>query len=195
MKGMTFLIVAGKVIFVVSLILFLLKSFAPTGAFEKVENKYEAISNGKTLTVEQEVMKKSELLEVSWIGVIGKVIEPVIKPLGYDWKIGIALITSFAAREVFVGTMSVIYGVADDPENLGLREKLRTESNPETGEPKYTLAVVISLMIFYAFALQCMSTVAVVYKETNSIKWPVIQLITLTGAAYLFSLIAYQILK
>lgn len=195
MKGLTFLTVAGKVIFVVSIILFLLKSFGPTGAFDKIEDKYTAMSQGVELSPEQEVQKSAELLEVSWIGVFGKAIEPAIKPLGYDWKIGISLITSFAAREVFVGTMSIIYGVADDPENLGLREKLRTEINPVTGKPIYTTAVVISLMIFYAFALQCMSTIAVVYKETNSIKWPVIQLVILTGAAYLFSLVAYQILS
>jgi ferrous iron transport protein B len=195
MKGLTFLTVAGKVIFVVSIILFLLKSFGPSGAFDKVEEKYSAISHEEGLSPEMEAQKSAELLEVSWIGVFGKVIEPVIKPLGYDWKIGISLITSFAAREVFVGTMSIIYGVADDPENLGLREKLRSEINPATGKPIYSTAVVISLIIFYAFALQCMSTIAVVYKETNSIKWPVIQLVALTGAAYLFSFIAYQLLS
>jgi ferrous iron transport protein B len=127
---------------------------------------------------------------------LGHIIEPVIKPLGYDWKIGIALITSFAAREVFVGTMSTIYSVGDEESSkMTVKEKMRNEIDPETGGPKYTFAVGISLMLFYAFAMQCISTVAVVYRETRKIKYPLIQILYMSGMAYLASLIAYQLLK
>jgi ferrous iron transport protein B len=127
---------------------------------------------------------------------LGKSIEPAIRPIGFDWKIGIALITSFAAREVFVGTMATIYSVdADDTHVESVREKMQSARNPDTGLPVFTTAVAFSLMMFYAFAMQCMSTIAVVYRETKSWKWPAIQFVYMTGLAYLASFIVYNLLK
>ncbi len=138
----------------------------------------------------------AEKLEASYAGILGKAIEPAIRPLGFDWKIGIAIITSFAAREVFVGTMATIYSVQGDDEHLEtIRDKMREAKNPDTGEPVFTFPVAMSLMIFFAFAMQCMSTFAVVYRETNGFKWPVIQLIFMTGLAYLSSLLVFQLLS
>ena len=126
---------------------------------------------------------------------MGKTIEPVIAPLGFDWKIGIALITSFAAREVFVGTMATLYSVEDDgKESLVLRQKMQ-QATYSDGTKVYTLAAGVSLMVFYVFAMQCMSTLAIVKRETRSWKWPVVQLIYMTGLAYLMSLIAYHVLS
>jgi ferrous iron transport protein B len=137
-------------------------------------------------------MQSAAMLEHSYAGMLGKTIEPVIAPLGFDWKTGIALITSFAAREVFVGTMSTIYAVgADDAQ--GIREKMAAETNPLTGAPLYGIPFALSLMVFYAFALQCMSTLAVVRRETGSWKWPAIQLLTMTGLAYVASFITYKL--
>jgi ferrous iron transport protein B len=134
-------------------------------------------------------------LENSYAGRLGKSIEPVITPLGYDWKIGIALITSFAAREVFVGTMATLYSVGDDDQgSLLLKEKMKGAVRPD-GKPVFNLASGLSLMIFYVFAMQCMSTLAVVRRETKSWKWPIIQLIYMTGLAYIMSFIVYQLLK
>ena len=142
-----------------------------------------------------EKQKGTELLEQSYAGIMGQAIEPVIAPLGFDWKIGIALITSFAAREVFVGTMATLYSVEDDgEESLLLREKMQQAKNSRWRKV-YTLATGVSLMIFYVFAMQCMSTLAIVKRETRSWKWPVIQLIYMTALAYLMSLLAYQILS
>lgn len=134
-------------------------------------------------------------LENSYAGIIGKSLEPAIAPLGYDWKIGIALVTSFAAREVFVGTMATLYSVGDTDEgSLLLKEKMKAAVKPD-GTPVFTLATGLSLMIFYVFAMQCMSTLAVVKRETRSWKWPVIQLIYMTTLAYLMSWVVYQIFK
>ena len=140
--------------------------------------------------------KRTAMLENSYAGILGRAIEPVIQPLGYDWKIGIALITSFAAREVFVGTMATLYSVGDDDseESLLLREKMQQAKHPD-GSKVYTLAAGLSLMIFYVFAMQCMSTLAIVKRETGSWKWPLIQLVYMTGLAYLMSLIVYQVFK
>jgi Fe2+ transport system protein B len=127
---------------------------------------------------------------------MGKTIEPVIKPLGYDWKIGIALITSFAAREVFVGTLATIYSVeADDDDTTTIKEKMRSEINTDTGKKRFNLAVGMSLLIFYAFAMQCMATLAIVKRETKTWKWPLIQLFGMTGLAYVSSFLVYQILS
>jgi ferrous iron transport protein B len=126
---------------------------------------------------------------------IGKAIEPVIRPLGYDWKIGIALITSFAAREVFVGTIATIYSLGSTEDELTIRERLAREVNPETGGPRYTMAVGFSLLIFYTFAMQCMSTIAIVKRETGGWKWPMIQLAYMTGLAYVSAFLAYQFLS
>ena len=134
-------------------------------------------------------------MENSFAGILGKTIEPVISPLGYDWKIGIALITSFAAREVFVGTMATLYSVGDDGENnVLLQDKMKAAVYPD-GRPVFNLASGISLMIFYAFAMQCMSTLAVVRRETQSWKWPTIQFLYMTGIAYVLSFIVYHLIK
>ena len=124
---------------------------------------------------------------------MGKKMEPVIEPLGYDWKIGIALITSFAAREVFVGTMATIYSIDSEEDEASLLAKMNAEVNPDTGERRYSLATGISLMIFYAFAMQCMSTLAITKRETKSWKWPLVQFGYMTALAYISSLIAYQV--
>ncbi len=199
-KARTFVMEAGKVILAVSIILWVLATFGPSKDFDAIETKYAKISS-ENATVELnsstlESKKNAEKLEASYAGLLGKFIEPAIKPLGYDWKIGIALVTSFAAREVFVGTMSTIYSVQGDGEHLEtVREKMLEARNPETGELTFTFATVMSLMIFYAFAMQCMSTFAVVYRETNGIKWPLIQLFTMTAFAYLAAFAVYQFLS
>ncbi len=133
-------------------------------------------------------------LENSYIGFLGKAIEPIVKPLGYDWKIGIAVLTSFAAREVFVGTLATIYSVGNDEEET-IKHRMAAEVNPVTKEPLFNLASGISLLLFYAFAMQCMSTLAVVKRETNSWKWPLAQLVIMSAFAYIVALIAYQFLK
>lgn len=192
-----FLFDAGKIILAISIILWVLSSFAPGDTFENIDRKY---SNPQFTAqfAPDEIQQKlqAEKLENSYAGMLGKVIEPAIRPLGYDWKIGIALITSFAAREVFVGTMSTIYSVGDeDAAQRTLKEKLQAEINPETGGPRYTLAVGLSLLLFYAFAMQCMSTLATVYRETKKMKYAVIQLVYMSGLAYVSSLIVYQLMK
>lgn len=193
----TFVFEAGKVIIAISIILWVLSSFGPNQRFEKIEAKYSSESLIKQFPQDElDRMKASEELENSYAGILGKSIEPIIKPLGFDWKIGIALITSFAAREVFVGTMATIYSVdADDSEVESVREKMQSARNAETGLPVFTTAVAFSLMIFYAFAMQCISTIAVVYRETKSWKWPAIQFAYMTTLAYLASFIVYNLLK
>ena len=133
-------------------------------------------------------------LEHSYIGQMGKGIEPLVKPLGYDWKIGIAVLTSFAAREVFVGTLATIYSVGSDEEET-IKNRMAAELDASGEKPLFDLATGISLMLFYAFAMQCMSTLAIVKRETNSWKWPIMQLVFMSTFAYLVSLIVYQILK
>lgn len=133
-------------------------------------------------------------LEHSYIGHAGKAIEPVVKPLGYDWKIGIAVLTSFAAREVFVGTLATIYSVGSDEEET-IKNRMAAELDDSGEKPLFNLASGISLMLFYAFAMQCMSTLAIVKKETNSWKWPILQLVFMSAFAYLVALVAFQILK
>ncbi|MBL4654420.1 MAG: ferrous iron transport protein B [Bacteroidia bacterium] len=192
-----FLFDVGKVIIAISIILWVLSSYSPGNAFEKIEEKYQSEAYISSLEPEEISSKiQSEKLASSYIGILGKTIEPVIAPLGFDWKIGIALITSFAAREIFVGTMSTIYNVGDQKGNkVTIREKMMAEINPKTGEPLYTVAVGFALMIFYAFAMQCMSTVAVVFRETGHWKWPVLQILYMSGLAYLASLVVYQLFK
>jgi ferrous iron transport protein B len=199
-KARTFVVQAGKVILAVSIILWVLATFGPSKDFDAIEKKYATKpSDSTTIALHGTALEskiKAEKLEASYAGLLGKFIEPAIKPLGYDWKIGIALVTSFAAREVFVGTMSTIYSVQDDGESLTtVREKMLEARNPETGELTFSFATVMSLMIFYAFAMQCMSTFAVVYRETNGIKWPLIQLFTMTAFAYLAAFAVYQLLS
>ncbi|GAA4780236.1 ferrous iron transport protein B [Olivibacter ginsenosidimutans] len=196
-KVKTFVLQVGKVIIAMSIVLWVLATYGPPERMEKIEEKYQSAQYTQQYDEEElQIMESSEKLENSYVGVLGKFIEPVIRPLGFDWKIGIALITSFAAREVFVGTMATIYSVAEpEDDTSSIREKMSNARDSVTGAPIYTVATAFSLMIFYAFAMQCMSTVAVVYRETKSWKWPLIQLAYMTGMAYLASLLVYQLLK
>jgi ferrous iron transport protein B len=185
-KAKIFVFDAGKVIMVISLLLWALSSYGP-GQGPIKENADPARVSG----VEQRRIQ----LENSYAGIAGKWIEPVIRPLGFDWKIGIALITSFAAREVFVGTMATLYSVEEDGKNsLTLRQKMKAATRPD-GSKVYTMATGVSLMIFYVLAMQCMSTLAVVRRETGTWKWPIVQLIYMTALAYLLSFLTYQILS
>lgn len=193
-KARIFVVDAGKVIMVISLILWVLSSFGPPQKMDEIKAHYEQTKTETHDLQFAEKTYKAEKLENSYAGILGKSIEPIITPLGYDWKIGIALITSFAAREVFVGTMATLYSVGDENNEDPLKEKMRNSVKSD-GTPVYTLASGISLMLFYLFAMQCMSTLAIVRRETRSWKWPVIQLIYMTGLAYVMSLVAYQLLK
>ena len=196
-KAKIFVVDAGKVIMVISLILWGLSSFGPGHRMKDVTARYEQqVREHPDQAAALNKEKRSELLESSYAGGLGKIIEPVIHPLGYDWKIGIALITSFAAREVFVGTMATLYSVegGKDADPQTLHERMQSARRSD-GTPVYTLASGISLMIFYVLAMQCMSTLAVVRRETRSWKWPAIQLVYMTGLAYVMSLIAFQLLK
>lgn len=186
---------AGKIILAVSIVLWTLASFGPSERNQKAaEEIHQRAEQGTIHRDEVSSLLAAAKLENSYIGVLGKTIEPVIRPLGYDWKIGIALITSFAAREVFVGSMATIYSVGEDfEEDRSLIERMQAETNPHTGAKIYTIATGISLMIFYAFAMQCMSTLAIVKRETKSWKWPLIQLAYMSLLAYGSSLIFYQI--
>ncbi|MGB5462548.1 MAG: nucleoside recognition domain-containing protein, partial [Aureibaculum sp.] len=130
----------------------------------------------------------------SYIGIMGKAVEPAIQPLGYDWKIGIALLSSFAAREVFVSTLATIYSVGDDADRTTIKERMGKEINEVTGEKRFNLPVGMSLLIFYAFAMQCMSTLAIVKRETNSWKWPILQLVGMTALAYVAALLTFNLL-
>ena len=183
---------AGKIIIATAIILFVLATNGGDdfkSAETYVQTNYPTVSE-----TEKDVLVSSYKIENSYLGSLGKSIEPAIEPLGYDWKIGIALISSLAAREVFVGTMSIIYSI-DSEEELTIRNRLKKEVNPSTGLPVFGFATSISLLLFYAFSLQCMSTVAVTYKETKSIKWTSIQFTYMTLLAYFSALIAYQILS
>ena len=197
-KTKAFVFEAGKIILAISIILWVLASYGPGDALEKAEAK--VLEESKNLRLTEEGLANriaAYKLEHSYAGIIGKGIEPIIRPLGYDWKIGIALITSFAAREVFVGTIATIYsiGTVSDSDTATIQERLRTEINPETGGPRFTPAVGFSLLVFYTFAMQCMSTLAVVYRETKGWKWPLIQLTYMTALAYFSALLVYQLLS
>jgi ferrous iron transport protein B len=180
-KVKSFVTEAGKIIIAISIVLWALSSFGPAPSGPEGSSDFFK-------------PQKTEQLENSYAGKLGKKIEPVIKPIGFDWKIGISLITSFAAREVFVGTMATIYSVENPDNTLSIRDKMKQATWPDTGGRVYTIATVCSLLLFYAFALQCMSTIAVVKKETRSWKWPLIQLFYLTSLAYLSSFIVYNAL-
>ena len=195
-KAKVFVFNAGRVIMMISLVLWALSSYGPGKRIEKATEPYENLKSKPNADI-HELNKTiyAARLENSYAGILGKAIEPVIVPLGYDWRIGIALITSFAAREVFVGTMATLYSVGEGDQNsLKLQDKMKAAKRAD-GTPLYTLATGISLMIFYLFAMQCMSTLAVVRRETRSWKWPMIQLVYMTGLAYIMSFIAYQLLK
>ena len=195
-KTKTFVFEAGKIILAISVILWVLATYGPGDKFNNAEaivaEQYADLSDAK---IDDKVA--AYRLEHSYIGIIGKTIEPVIKPLGYDWKIGIGLVASFAAREVFVGTLATIYSVGSATENESIDTIKTKMSNEiyEDGSKVFTFASGISLLLFYAFAMQCMSTLAIVKRETKSWKWPMIQLIGMSTIAYIFALIAFQILN
>ena len=212
-KVQVFLFDAGKIIVAISIVLWVLSSYGPSNTFEKIEEKYtvetdnypshfkqktdnstKKTNNYPSLS-EKEIntLISAEKLEASYAGMIGKTIEPLIQPIGFDWKIGISLVTSFAAREVFVGTMATLYSVGDEDNTMSIREKMMNAKNTKTGEKLYSTATTMSLLLFYAFAMQCMATLAVVYRETKSIKWPLIQLAYMGVLAYLSSFIVYHI--
>lgn len=194
-KAKIFVVDAGKIIMVISLILWALSSYGPKEKMQQATLQYEqSLAKPGADTTQIVYQYGNAKLENSYVGLMGRAIEPVIQPLGYDWKIGIALVTSFAAREVFVGTMATLYSVGDDQNEGPLKEKMRAAVRSD-GTPVYTLATGVSLMLFYVFAMQCMSTLAIVKRETRSWKWPIIQLLYMTGLAYVFSLVAYQLLK
>ena len=196
-KARIFVLDAGKIIMIISLLLWGLSTYGPKEKMAAVTSKYEQlVAASPAQKDELEKHRKTELLQNSYAGTLGKAIEPVIKPLGYDWKIGIALITSFAAREVFVGTMATLYSVGDDTgENDNtLREKMAAATRSD-GTKVYDLATGLSLLVFYVFAMQCMSTLAIVKRETRSWKWPAIQLAYMTGLAYFLSWLVYVIVK
>ena len=195
-KTKAFVLGAGKIILALSVVLWFLASNGPESYKNAEQNTIEKVAN-KNLGADELQQKIAAVkLENSYIGIMGKSIEPAIRPLGYDWKIGIALITSFAAREVFVGTLATIYSVGSDDENTTtIKEKMRSEINPATGKKIFNFPAGMSLLVFYAFAMQCMATLAIVKRETKSWKWPLIQLFGMTGLAYVCSLIVFQILK
>ncbi len=197
-KTKAFVLGAGKIILAISIVLWFLASFGPGKNFENAESivldeiKQEQGHFDKVYVDERIASYK---LENSYIGIMGKTIEPVLKPLGYDWKIGIAILSSFAAREVFVGTLATIYSVGDSDNEDTIRDKMQAEINPQTGEKVFNFASGISLLLFYAFAMQCASTLAITKKETNTWKWPMAQLLFMSALAYIVALIAFQSLK
>ena len=196
-KVLVFIRDAGKVIIVISILLWALSSYGPGDRFERIEQKYSNPVMIEQLGAEQAANKiSSEKLRNSYAGILGRTIEPVIAPLGFDWKIGIALVTSFAAREVFVGTMATIYGASgDDDTNATLRQRMMNDTNDRTGLPLFTPAASMALILFYAFAMQCMSTIAVVVRETGSWRWAFAQTVYMGVLAWLSAFAAYQLLS
>jgi ferrous iron transport protein B len=193
-RSKTFVREAGLIIVGVSVVLWFAGSFGPGNSFAQIEKNYaDKMLTQQIPKADLDIQMKTEKLEASYAGHFGHLIEPLIKPLGFDWKIGIALISSFAAREVFVGTMSTIYSIGDEENTKGIRERMRAEKDPATGLPKYTPVLALSLMFFYAFALQCTSTIAVVRRETKGWKWPIIQLVFMTLMAWTSSFVIYQV--
>lgn len=196
-KTKAFVYGAGKIILALSIIIWFMGSHGPSDAFDNADSIVSALPENKSLP-EDELNDKiaSYQLENSYIGIVGKSIEPVIKPLGYDWKIGIAIVGSFAAREVFVGTLATIYNIGSSGEDEAtIKQRMDAEVDPITGKKIFNFATGVSLLLFYTFAMQCISTLAITKKETNSWKWPLIQLFGMSGFAYVVSLITYQLLK
>ena len=193
-KTKSFVVGAGKIILAISIILWVLASYGP-GDFNRAEEIVTQETSSESLTDEElETRIAAFKLEKSYIGIIGRGIEPAVAPLGYDWKIGIAIVSSFAAREVFVGTLATIYSVGSEEEET-IKNRMAAEVNPVLGTPRFNFASGVSLLLFYAFAMQCMSTLAIVKKETNSWKWPLWQLVVMSAIAYIVALGAYQFLK
>ena len=194
-KTKSFVFGAGKIILAISIVLWFLASYGPGEQFNNAEEIVTTEYASENLPSEELQQKiASHKLEHSFIGITGRAIEPVIRPLGYDWKIGIAIVSSFAAREVFVGTLATIYSVGSDQEET-IKNRMAGEVNPILGGPLFNFASGISLLLFYAFAMQCMSTLAIVKRETNTWKWPMLQLVIMSAFAYIVALIAYQLLK
>ena len=194
-KTKAFVFGAGKIILAISIVLWFLASYGPGENFNNAKNIVTEQYANQNLSDEDLQQKiASHKLEHSFIGIAGHAIEPAIRPLGYDWKIGIAIVSSFAAREVFVGTLATIYSVGSDEEET-IKNRMAGEVNPILGGPLFNFASGISLLLFYAFAMQCMSTLAIVKRETNSWKWPIYQLVIMSAFAYLVALIAFQVLK
>lgn len=198
-KTRAFVTGAGKIILALSIILWYLGSHGLSDDFNNAEKNVVAELQSKNIKLNPSLIEdkvNAYKLENSYIGYMGKTIEPVIKPLGYDWKIGVAVVSSFAAREVFVGTLATIYSVGShSDEETTIKNRMAAEVHPITGNKVFNFATGISLLLFYAFAMQCISTLAIVKKETNSWKWPIVQLVFMSGFAYLTALIAYQVLK
>ena len=193
-KTKTFVFEAGKVILAISIILWVLASYGPEEQMNMARASVQVETANMRLTEQGfEDRVAAYKLEHSYAGIIGKSIEPIIRPLGFDWKIGIALITSFAAREVFVGTIATIYSLGSTEDQPTIKNRLKSEINPETGGPRFTPAVGFSLLVFYTLAMQCMSTLAIVKRETKGWKWPLIQLTYMTGLAYLSAFLVYQL--
>lgn len=195
-KTKSFVFGAGKIILSISVILWFLATNGP-GDYANIEQNLTEKWQDKAISEKDLEQKVAAVqLEKSYIGIMGKTIEPAVKPLGYDWKIGIGIITSFAAREVFVGTLATIYSVGSDAEDTEtIKEKMAAEINPDTGDKQFNFPTGVSLLLFYAFAMQCIATLAIVKRETNSWKWPILQLIGMGILAYVTALISYQILK
>jgi ferrous iron transport protein B len=195
MRVKSFVVEAGRVILAISVVLWFLSAYGPGNAMEVAEAK--AIQEVALKNLDETAganLIASRRMEVSFAGEIGRFMEPAIRPLGFDWKIGIALLTSFAAREVFVGTMATLYAVGDAETSTDtLLQRLKNEINPATGLPTFTLPVAMSLVIFYVFAMQCMSTLAVVYRETGGWKWPLVQLAYMSVLAYLGSWVVFNL--
>jgi ferrous iron transport protein B len=195
-KAKIFVTDAGKIIIMISVLLWFLSAYGPSERNALLKQQYTvALQTAKTDSSKAQIEKQyhANKLANSYAGIMGQKISPVIAPLGYDWKIGIALITSFAAREVFVGTMATLYSVESDDEN-SLKDKMRAAVKQD-GTPVYSLATAFSLLVFYVLAMQCMSTLAIVKRETGSWKWPAIQFFMMTGLAYLMSWGVYQLLS
>jgi ferrous iron transport protein B len=186
---------AGKIILALSIVLWFLSSHSSSKQFKEVQQLELTIQQQSPSKINDSILNQltTKKLELSYVGQLGHFIEPLIKPLGFDWKIGIALITSFAAREVFVGTMATIYNSDSSEDIQGIKQKLQHEHD-ENGKPRYTTAVCWSLLIFYAFALQCMSTIATTKRETKSWKWASTQLVYMTVLAYVSAFATYQLL-
>ena len=187
-KTKSFVLEAGKVIMAISILLWVLASNGPSETFKNAPEEIAKTVSVNSANYEQSL--NAYKLEHSYLGIIGKSIEPLIRPLGYDWKIGIAIVSSFAAREVFVGTLATIYNVGEAEEET-IKKRMAAETYSD-GSKVFTLASGLSLMVFYAFAMQCMSTLAIVRKETNSWRWPAIQLVVMTAVAYLGALVTFQ---
>jgi len=196
-KSKTFIFEAGKIILAISVILWVLASYGPGDAMDRAASTVQVPQEKTEAAIQKyQAAVSAQRIQASYAGIVGKWVEPVIKPLGYDWKIGIALICSFAAREVFVSTVATIYSIGADSEDIQtLQELLSNETRDDTGTPTFTPATVWSLLVFYAFAMQCMSTIAIVKRETKGWKWPIIQTVYMTVLAYLSALVVYQLLS